>query len=264
MWASDEVRRGCSSGGAAFELARGRRFCGVRYNASAQRAEHFVGSAEDARGSKYLQSYSPEGFREALRDGGMIVGTPCQIASLRRHIGEDDRFLLVDFFCHGVPSKWLWDKYLTEHPELVEGVRWRDKTHGWRDSYRVSGGGYISPRDDMFFTFFLRNYVSMRECYDCPWRLENSAADVRVGDLWGERDELGVSAVVAMTARGERAVLAMQGVTLREQDVMQGRPGGNVRIPRLWGRLLRELKGRRTLRGIYKKYELWLRIGRKL
>ncbi|MBQ1272693.1 MAG: Coenzyme F420 hydrogenase/dehydrogenase, beta subunit C-terminal domain, partial [Clostridia bacterium] len=41
---------------------------------------------------------------------------PCQIASLDRYlkiIKKRDKFLLIDFICHGVPSYLLWERYIS-------------------------------------------------------------------------------------------------------------------------------------------------------
>lgn len=282
-WAawSEGARGECSSGGVAFELGRrAKTFCGVRYNAPERKAEHYVGAPEEARGSKYIQSDSAAGFREALRAGGTVVGTPCQIASLRKAVDPSEskggRFLLIDFFCHGVPSLLLWHKYLDEHPELARAnsVNMRDKAHGWHDSWRIRGERngetlYYSPRHDMFYTFFLRDYVTQRECHTCPFRGANSAADVRVGDMWSKgymHDREGVSAVVAMTPRGRAAVEELDIVKkiVPFATAFEGQVQRNARIPKLRERLLRELRGPRTLESIYSKYEWRLHMGRSL
>lgn len=44
----------------------------------------------------------------------------------------------MDFFCHGVPSMHLWQKYLQEVEKLtgnVTYVSWRNKLTAWHDSY---------------------------------------------------------------------------------------------------------------------------------
>lgn len=78
-WSNDaRVRRKCSSGGMGFELgraaiARGYKVCGVRYDVGASRAEHYVAATVEelvpSIGSKYVQSYTVDGFRSAVRGG---------------------------------------------------------------------------------------------------------------------------------------------------------------------------------------------------
>lgn len=110
-WSNDvAVRRKCSSGGVGFEVGRmlisqGYKVCGVRYDAGAARAEHYVASTVEelvqSAGSKYIQSYTVNGFRAIDRKGRWLVtGTPCQIDSFRRYIRRmrcEDRFVLMDF-----------------------------------------------------------------------------------------------------------------------------------------------------------------------
>ena len=112
-------------GGVGFEvgallLNRGYKVCGVRYNADNNRAEHYI--ASDVReliqsaGSKYIQSYTVDAFKAINRkEKYLVTGTPCQIDSFRRYIQKfrcEDNFVLLDFFCHGVPSMFVWQKYI--------------------------------------------------------------------------------------------------------------------------------------------------------
>lgn len=122
VWSTDKaVRQKCSSGGIAFELGRallgkGYQVCGVKYNSETNRAEHYIASTVEelipSIGSKYIQSYTVNGFKSIDRKKKYLVtGTPCQIDSFRRYIRKfrcEDNFVLMDFFCHGVPSMLLW------------------------------------------------------------------------------------------------------------------------------------------------------------
>lgn len=102
-WSNDpEVRAASSSGGAGFEIARylvglGYTFCGVRYNAEKGRAEHYLTDTVDglkpSEGSKYIQSLTVEAFKKIDFKNGryVVVGTPCQIASLHRIIERKKR-----------------------------------------------------------------------------------------------------------------------------------------------------------------------------
>lgn len=258
-WSNDvAVRRKCSSGGVGFEVGRmlisqGYKVCGVRYDAGVARAEHYVASTVEelvqSAGSKYIQSYTVNGFRAIDRKGRWLVtGTPCQIDSFRRYIRRmrcEDRFVLMDFFCHGVPSMLLWRKYLAE-VERQTGkatyVAWRNKQTGWHDSWsmQVDGGQAGEPidwhdsyemlirekngfyasrlsRGDSFYRLFLSDSCLGKACYEkCKFKYDRSSADIRIGDLWGKTyadNEEGVSAAVAMTEKGD-ALLHECGCTL--------------------------------------------------
>ena len=96
-WSNEPaVRRKCSSGGVGFELGRtlinnGYKVCGVKYNPDSNRAEHYIATTVEelipSIGSKYIQSYTVDGFKAINRkEKYLVTGTPCQIDSFRRYI----------------------------------------------------------------------------------------------------------------------------------------------------------------------------------
>lgn len=157
-WSNDHsVRRKCSSGGVGFEVGRslllqGYKVCGVRYDAERARAEHYIAATIEelipSIGSKYIQSFTVDGFKAVNRkEKYLVTGTPCQIDSFRRYIRKfkvEDNFVLMDFFCHGVPSMLLWKKYIKEVQKQtgdITYVSWRNKITGWHDSWAMAIDG---------------------------------------------------------------------------------------------------------------------------
>lgn len=248
-WSKDHlVRRKCSSGGVGFEigkylLGQGYKVCGVRYDAGKNRAEHYIATSVEelipSVGSKYIQSYTVDGFKAINRRAKYLVtGTPCQIDSFRRYIQKfrcEDNFVLLDFFCHGVPSMLIWKKY-TEWAEKRVGkityASWRNKWTGWHDSWvmGIDGerhGEKINWHDsydmlirekkscvesrmsqgDMFYALFLGNLCLGKQCYThCKYKYDKSSADIRIGDMWGDTykdNEDGVSCAIAFTNLGK-------------------------------------------------------------
>lgn len=248
-WSPDvKVRRQCSSGGVGFEIgryliAKGYQVCGVRYNVKLGRAEHYIAETNEelipSVGSKYIQSYTVDGFKAISRKKKyLVVGTPCQIDSFRRYIQKfrcEDNFALMDFFCHGVPSMLMWRKYVDWAEKRVgklKYVSWRNKFTGWHDSWAMTMGrgtqddvvnwhgsynmlirekkDFLFSRlsqGDMFYRLFLSDSCLGKACYEhCKFKYNHSSADIRIGDLWGEayKDyEEGVSAAIAFTEKGE-------------------------------------------------------------
>lgn len=220
-----------SSGAIGADLAgylanHGYLVAGCIYDKQIDRARHVLVQPDDKeglesiKGSKYIPSESSEVFRQIMqRKNNKIVffGTPCQVAALRKLSSQmstgGGHLILVDLICHGVPSYLLWDKYLElrnkdtgvgTHPE----VEFRSAQAGWRArSLSVEGNGqaYLKwERKDEFYAFFRPALCYMHSCYECPYR-ERSAADLRIGDYWGDRyrkDKMGVSMVIANTQRG--------------------------------------------------------------
>lgn len=248
-WSNDhKVRRKCSSGGVGFELGRaligqGYKVCGVRYDTTHNCAEHYIATTIEelipSIGSKYIQSYTVNGFRAINRkEKYLVTGTPCQIDSFRRYIQKfrcENNFVLIDFFCHGVPSMWLWKKYVSEvEREIgkITYVSWRNKFTGWHDSWAMSidgektgdkvdwhdsynmlirgkKGSYNSrlSQGDPFYRLFLSDSCLGKACYEkCKFKYNHSSADIRIGDLWGKTykdNEDGVSAAIAFTVKGD-------------------------------------------------------------
>ena len=255
-WSNDmKIRRKASSGGVGYEIAKkaiegGYKFCGCRYNVEKGRAEHYIAkTSEDAIpsiGSKYIQSYTVEGFREINRqEKHIVVGTPCQIDSFRRYIRKfraEENFILVDFFCHAVPSMWAWKKYTKEIEKQIgeiTDISWRNKFTGWHDSWLISAEGKNSSknpkgeleeregdynawftRGDVFYNLFLRDFCCNPACQkNCKYKYEKSAADIRIGDLWGpqyKHNEDGVTGVVTFTYKGNRFLSQVNTISLIE------------------------------------------------
>lgn len=263
-WSNDEdVRRKCSSGGIGFELGKqlielGYHAVGCRYDITEQRAEHYIATTVEefiqSIGSKYIQSYTADAFRQIQRRGQkyLITGTPCQIDSFRRMIRKfrcEDNFLLMDFFCHCVPSMWAWKAYIKMlEPKIgkVTYASWRNKfEYGWHDSWLmgIDGENTSKPVDwhdsynllirgkksfiqsrmsqgDMFYKLFLGDICLGPQCEkNCKYKYDQSSADIRIGDLWGEtykNDQKGVSALAAFTDRGRDIIENLQNVTLIE------------------------------------------------
>lgn len=256
-WSLDEnTRYACSSGGVAFELGRtalnkGYKVCGVRYDVEDNRAKHYIATNEEelaaSVGSKYIQSYTLDGFKAIHRkEKYLVTGTPCQIDSFRRLIQKyrcDDNFILMDFFCHGVPSMLLWSNYLSEVKKnvgVIRNINWRNKFTHWHDSWVICANGNIAKQDnrivlptqnsyvsflskgDIFYKIFLGNACLGRACYEkCKYKGTKSAADIRIGDLWGHtygKYDKGVSGVLVFTEKGN-SILQESQCTLISHEV---------------------------------------------
>lgn len=291
-WSNDErVQSKCSSGGIGFEIAKqliekDYKLCGCRYNAETGRAEHYIATTPEEAiasiGSKYIQSYTVDGFKAINRKEKYIVtGTPCQIDSFRRYIKKfqvEENFVLLDFFCHCVPSMWAWNKY-TKMVEKKTGkityASWRNKFTGWHDSGAKSLDGeraeknridwhdsynllikgdksFINSRltqGDIFYNLFLGDYCCNPACVkNCKYKYDHSSADIRIGDLWGKTytdNDKGVSALITFTQKGKEVIEQLKDVTLIEHPfeiVAEGQMKCNVHKKPTYGIVMRFLK----------------------
>lgn len=223
-----------SSGAVAYEISKrllmkGYFVCGCVYDRSSDSARHIMIPPEQKdklhflQGSKYIQSLSAEIMRkiECMQNKQQIVfvGTPCQTAAVDKLLQRKDmrkNAILVDLICHGVPSYFLWEKYIQERVEedrvgIHPPVIFRSPASEWRKMTMELGSNrrYFKNEDrDDFYAFFRRGICYMRSCFECPYR-ERSAADIRIGDYWGprfEQDKTGVSMVITNTEKGEELV----------------------------------------------------------
>ena len=264
-WSNDDdVRKKCSSGGIAFEiekelLEQGYKICAVRFNVDKNQAEHYIAETKEeliqSVGSKYIQSYTVEGFGGInKKEKYLVVGTPCQIDSFRRYIKKhkcEDNFVLMDFFCHGVTSKYLWDKYAMLAEKKVGRITyasWRNKfEYGWHDSWimGIDGENTSKPVDwhdsynllikekksfiqsrwsqgDLFYRLFLGHACLGSQCEKaCKYKYDKSSADIRIGDLWGNTfkdNEKGVSALVTFTQVGETIIKSLQNAHIEDMS----------------------------------------------
>lgn len=308
-WTNDErVRRKCSSGGVGFEIGKqlieqGYHAVGCRYNINEQRAEHYIATTvEDfiaSIGSKYIQSYTVDAFRQIKkRDQKYIVtGTPCQIDSFRRMIQKfrcEENFILLDFFCHCVPSIYAWKAYIKMlEPKIgeVTYASWRNKfEYGWHDSWIMGMEGvnsskpidwhssynllirekktYIQSRKsqgDLFYKLFLGDITLGPQCEkQCKYKYNKSSADIRIGDLWGptyKDNQEGVSALIVFTEKGEELVENLKDVTLVEHTfevVAEGQMKKNAKAKEMRPIVMYMLKKGIPLDGILFKCVLFM------
>ena len=218
-----------SSGGIAGELARygishGYKVTGVYYDLKRNIACHkTVSSTEEVKefaGSKYLQSLTEE-FRNTVNEKAFIFGTPCQIAGIHKVLSNREirnDFILIEVFCHGIPSYKLWDEELRRIKKKIgtdhfDDLQFRFKKNDWH-MYCIkaekAGKTYYGEREsDFFWQVYFENMLLSPACYECRFRKEISFADIRLGDYWGKKfsgDSKGISAVFCLTEKGKQII----------------------------------------------------------
>lgn len=243
-WAiDDEIVKNTTSGGIGDLLARelykeGYKVVGVVYSEDKTRAEHLIANSENDilsfRGSKYIQSYTYEAFKEVVancrNEKYAVFGTPCQIYALNRMATQRKvrgQFFFVDLYCHGCPSLHAWTKYQSVIKKSVgvnrfDSVTFRSKIRGWGGFYVVvvvvdGKPVFVSKKtNDQFYELFFSNQVLNDACADCTLRGTLEYTDIRLGDFWGHKfldNQLGVSAISLATAKGKELFEKLRNVT---------------------------------------------------
>lgn len=240
-----EVINSCTSGGIAYEIAKygienGYKIAGVIYNYEKNNAITIItdnlDELEKIKGSKYIQAYTTSAFNEIINECKknekakyMVFGTPCQIAGLRKTINVyniKNDILMVDLFCHGVPSYLAWNQYLEwlkekKKVDKIDKVVFRSKHIGWHDFcmeiHSNTKKYYKCSEGDAFYKAFFDNILLNKSCFKCDVRMKRSYADLRLGDYWGKRyknRQDGVSAVLSLTEKGKDIIQKIENSNL--------------------------------------------------
>lgn len=227
--------------------------CGCVWNID-MKAHHIVSNkARDLRrmqSSKYVQSDTELCFaaiKKLLKEGKevMFCGTPCQTAGLHHFLGKSDisKLISVCLICHGVPSPLVWEKYKkaieVKYKGHLVGVNMRDKSkEGYSTSYckytftslsknecreeightLQQGTRYVCLQTflaDPYVFLFTDNLYIRNSCTHCPYKSDNSQADIIVGDFYASTEGAGnggCSCMIALTPKGENVIKRLDGV----------------------------------------------------
>ena len=271
-YSNDSKVRGNSSSGGMFTLmarktlASGGVVYGAHYTAQFE-VEHLGIESEEEihklRGSKYSQSRINNCYSELkahLNDNRQVlfVGSPCQVAGLKRYLGkEHDKLTLIDFICHGVPSPMVWQRYLSElNLKEITHISHRDKSTGWHNySVNIKGVNHEQTATKILTPFFSDTYIRgflsdlylRPSCHHCPTKGFSSGSDITIADYWeAERtiadDDKGLSMVIPHSPRGQALFESLdtttqQGKTSSIQKIAYSSP----RIPKARKELFKAL-----------------------
>jgi len=203
--ASDEIRKGSSSGGAFPVLAHhfvnnAGYVCGAVWGENCT-VKHIVSNKiediELMRSSKYLQSDIGDCYKKIknlLKENKKVLftGTPCQVAGLKGFLRKDyENLYCVDIICHGTPSPKVFKKYIEEiknNDEKFVKTNFRDKCNGWipyLTTTITSKNNYsFGMQEDLFLQAFLSNLSLKESCGDCKFNKIPRQGDITIGDFW--------------------------------------------------------------------------------
>lgn len=203
------------------------------------------------RCSKYVQSQIELSYKlvkQDLRKKKMVLftGTPCQIAGLKRFLGENvDTTLLycVDIICHGVPPY----TYLEQHLK-------RCLTHKKYDDFSFRGGEkdfHLKIYDegklmydmdkfhDAYYFAFLKSHIYRENCYSCKYATDRRCSDITIGDFWGlDRSRLkskfegNVSVVLINNQKGQKLLDMIKSDLIIEERKVSEAVNGNPQLRR--------------------------------
>lgn len=183
---------------------------------------------DEFRGSKYVQSDMNTVFRQVnkdLKDGLLVLftGTACQTSGLNSYIGRKmrERLILVDIVCHGVPSPFLWEDYLSflenRQGDVIESLNFRDKVkYGW-NTHRETFKFFKDQESKSFDYLFYKSLYFRRSCYTCHFTNTCRPSDITLADYWGIEknlpefnDNKGCNLILVNTPKGKNILESIQ------------------------------------------------------
>lgn len=242
-----ELLRKTSSGGIASEIASylydiGYNVVGVFYNVQTDCPEHYIARHKSDlplfRGSKYIHANNEKVLKEILKKAKAngekyaFFGLPCEVYAIDQFSRANnirEHFILIDLYCHGVPSYLIWGKYIDglkkneAQPIEYSYINFRSKSHTIWGEYRIEFQDsseqttHLSKNNDPFFELFFSNQLLNDSCSNCHLRGNLSYCDIRVGDFWGPKYILnrdGYSIVSANSNMGLEIINSLKGKIL--------------------------------------------------
>ena len=275
---SAEERRTSASGGIAAEMYRyylqqGGYIAGAKVNDDLETVLCVTDDLEQVskfKNSKYVFSTIYALFPELNRllnekKKVMVIGLPCQIASIRNVFHEDNLFL-ADVVCHGTTNHF----FLSQHIKTIEkkthksiaSISFRDPekdtTKHYLSFFDVNGNCLYSKRtsEGDLYQFGYHRALSYREnCYHCQYACSQRISDVTLSDYKGlgklkacDYSQDKVSLVLVHTEKGKKLIDSLIQAKRITADIrpllegIQGDPQLNHPSLKTYGRGLFERK----------------------
>lgn len=180
------------------------------------------------RKSKYVKSDITGIYQQVMDDlqdeqRVLFTGLPCQVYALIKYLEikkiKTDSLTTIDLICNGAPSNKVWQDYKTwlqeyyKKPLSYFGFREKGDKYNPYLTKAVFSDGYTvidSPRTACYNRLFLKKLIIPQGCFNCPFKREERASDITLGDYWGAERifknknlQKEVSLVLINTSKGE-------------------------------------------------------------
>lgn len=233
------------------------------------------------QGSKYVHSYINDTYKKVREDlkkdkEVLFIGTPCQVAGLKKYLGKDyNKLILVDIICHGVPSQtYLKDEVNRINKSLnIDRVNFRNgNQYGFFivNNNEITYG--VDRTNSPYCDAFMKTLSLRENCYNCNYAGANRISDITIGDFWGlsnhsefyDEKEKGVSTVIISTKKGQTFLEKCKDEFFMEEREYKESVDGNtqLRIPAKKNKNANQFKLDYIKYGFKKAYKRNTRIDR--
>lgn len=235
----DKVLNTSSSGGLAYAIGSyfirvGGIVYGVKYSADFRSIKYTridnINGLQSISGSKYAEAENIDMnlILNDLKNGKKVCyfGLPCQVAAVYNYTeGFHSNLLLVSLICLGKSSQGFYKKYISEmensYSSSVKSINMRSKENNWMNSYMsisfCNGKKYCKPLSADNYGI-ISHKVFRESCYHCTFKINNSAADLIIGDFWGVEfvnqekiNPYGTSCSICLTEKGLNTIKEIEG-----------------------------------------------------
>lgn len=165
-------------------------------------------------------------MKKRLKEGKTVlfIGLPCQVAALKKYVGESENLYTVDLICHGTPSPKLLGKFLEQYScslDQLHDIRFRIKAQ-----YQITSEDRIFfPRGgrDPYMIAFLNGLIYTENCYSCKYARKERVSDITIGDSWksdlpSDEQKRGISLILVQTKKGNE-LLKRSSMRLHDVDI---------------------------------------------
>lgn len=152
---------------------------------------------DSARGSKYIWSTMGDIYEKAEKwlsehtdKRIMFIGMRCQTEAFRKYMTIRNlrkRVFLVDIICHGMPSKMIWQDYVSYMENKVgkvTDISFRDKRNGWNAPTAVAVANTKEYSIQDYLNIYYSGCIYRPACHECLFAKMNSYSDITIGDFW--------------------------------------------------------------------------------
>lgn len=203
-----EIAQASSSGGvfsalAEYVLSNSGAVCGCVYDKNLMPihiCSEQINDVIQMRKSKYVQSdvgYVYQDILKRLRSGQLVLftGTPCQVAGLYTIVGNKfSNLITVDLICHGVPSRYLFSKFLeyleNKYKTKIVSFDFRSKKYGWQRYTAEFKDAHdkihnIGKANEFYQIAYSTGNIQRPNCFNCQFATSKRIGNVTMGDFWG-------------------------------------------------------------------------------
>lgn len=151
-----------------------------------------IENLEKIKGSKYVQSTIKECYRmlkEDMKNNKLIffIGTPCQVAAVKKYCGQYNKLLTSDLICHGTPPISYFNDYISYL--FLDNNNLRVSFRNKRESLKICRNDTIiydkNYDRDYYFQAFMDGLIFRENCYKCQYANQKRVGDISIGDFWG-------------------------------------------------------------------------------